>query len=80
VKCVIASSFARIHRKNLINFGILPIELEIEANVSDLISVKFDNENIKVTNVTKNIVYNLTCNLSKEEYDLIVAGGLLNTL
>ena len=80
VKCVIASSFARIHRKNLINFGILPIELDIEASISDLISIEFDDENIKVINKNVGKEYNIPCNLSKEEYELIMAGGLLNTL
>ena len=36
VKAVIAKSYARIHRKNLINFGILPL---IFSNPKDYIDV-----------------------------------------
>ena len=71
VKAVIASSFARIHKKNLINFGILPIELDIEAELYDDIKVEFDFNTIKVTNSTKNKVYTAPTNLSEEEYNLI---------
>jgi aconitate hydratase len=80
VKAVIASSFARIHKKNLINFGILPVELDIEADLYDDIKIEFDFDNIKVTNTTKSKVYTAPTNLSEEEYNLISAGGLLNTI
>ena len=80
VKAVIASSFARIHKKNLINFGILPVELEIDADVMDVISVDFNEDNIIVYNKTKNKLYTTVNTLSNEEYKLILAGGLLNTL
>lgn len=79
IKAVIASSFARIHKKNLINFGILPIELDIEASLLDDINVKFDRKTITVTNVTKNKTYTRECDLTDEEYELISKGGLLNT-
>ncbi len=79
IKAVIASSFARIHRKNLINFGIIPIELDIEADMYDEINVKFDRNTVWVTNKTKNKEYKATNNLSDEEYELIAVGGLLNT-
>ena len=79
IKAVIASSFARIHKKNLINFGILPIELDIEADLLDDINVSYDNENIKVTNKTKNKVYERPLDLTEEEMKLIEVGGLLNT-
>ena len=79
IKAVIASSFARIHKKNLINFGILPIELDVEADLLDDISISYDNKNIKVTNKTKNKVYERALDLTEEEMKLIEVGGLLNT-
>ena len=79
IKAVIASSFARIHKKNLINFGILPIELNIEADLLDVINVKFDRNNITVINETKNKTYNTSNPLTDDEYELISVGGLLNT-
>ena len=79
IKAVIASSFARIHKKNLINFGILPIEVKIEADLFDEINVKYDKENIFVTNITKNKTYKVENTLTDEEYNLISVGGLLNT-
>lgn len=79
IKAVIASSFARIHKKNLINFGILPIELNIEADLLDDIDVCFDDKLILVKNVTKNKKYSIVNTLTKDEMNLINCGGLLNT-
>lgn len=79
IKAVIAQSFARIHKKNLINFGILPIELDIEADLLDDIKVSWNKDIITVTNETKGKTYKKVCDLTEEEYKLIQAGGLLNT-
>lgn len=79
IKAVIASSFARIHKKNLINFGILPIELDVEAEVLDVFEIKWNEDKIIVVNKTKNKTYECVCNLTKEEINLIHCGGLLNT-
>ena len=79
IKAVIAASFARIHKKNLINFGILPIELDIEADLLDDIKVTWNEKEIKVINKTKNKEYSCSCDLTEEELKLINCGGLLNT-
>ena len=79
IKAVIAESFARIHKKNLINFGILPIELDIEASLLDEIEVNWNREKITVKNLTTGKVYIRDCDLTDEEYNLISVGGLLNT-
>ncbi|MBE6137338.1 MAG: aconitate hydratase [Erysipelotrichaceae bacterium] len=79
IKAVIAASFARIHKKNLINFGILPIELAIEADLLDEIEVVWNEKDIKVINKTKNKEYATSCDLTEEELSLINCGGLLNT-
>ena len=79
IKAVIAASFARIHKKNLINFGILPIELDIEADLLDEINVTWDFNTITVTNKTKNKTWTRANELTEDEYKLISLGGLLNT-
>ena len=91
VRAKIAKSFARIHRTNLINFGILPLvfanpsdyddvqqgdELEIPA-VRD--ALKAGNEVI-VRNVTRGTQYRTLHNLTQREVDILLAGGLLNTV
>ena len=76
IKAVIAASFARIHKKNLINFG---IELDIKADLFDEINVSYDKKKVVVKNITKNLVYEKENDLTDEEYNLIELGGLLNT-
>ena len=79
IKCVVAESFARIHKKNLMNFGILPIEAKFEADKFDTVEVTInDNWDIELKNITKNIVVNTHVTLTEEEQSLINAGGLLN--
>lgn len=89
VRAVIAKSFARIHRTNLINFGILPLtfvqqedyqaiaegdELEI-ANLSAMLS---NGRQLPVHNLTKGRVFAVMPGLSEREEQIVRAGGLLN--
>ena len=83
IKAVIATSFARIHRKNLINFGILPIETGEQIFAADLlddVKVSYDRNKIVISNLTKNVTCEINNNLSDEEYELIQCGGLLNKI
>ena len=83
IKAVVANSFARIHRKNLINFGILPIEIgeqKFTADLLDEVKISYDREKITISNLTKNLSLEIKNNLSDEEYDLIINGGLLNKI
>ena len=83
IKSVIANSFARIHRKNLINFGILPIELgekEFNADLLDDIKITHDKNQINIQNITKNTKLQVENLLNDEEYELIECGGLLNKI
>ncbi|MDN3506431.1 MAG: aconitate hydratase [Simkaniaceae bacterium] len=88
VRAVIAKNYARIHRKNLINFGVLPLEfanekdhdaidqedvLEIE-NVHDQIQARGP---IVVKNVTKGSPFETKNTLSEKEMKEVVAGGLI---
>ena len=88
VKAVIAKSFARIHKANLINNGIIPMEFKEESdyNSIDLVDdLAIDNikhflevGTVKVKNVTKGIEFEVTVNLTEKEIDVINAGGRLN--
>ena len=87
VKIVIAKSFARIHRTNLINFGILPLIFHDEKDFEKIslgITVSFDDIGRKLTKSTdiEGIVGGekmlFTHDLSPYEIDVIKAGGLLN--
>ncbi|AMX03365.1 aconitate hydratase [Microbulbifer thermotolerans] len=89
VRCVIAKSMARIHRRNLINFGILPLlfddpadydklaqdaELEIDAPMKQL----KPGQPVNIKNNTSGETIALRHDLSPEEIETIKAGGLIN--
>lgn len=89
VKAVVTKSFARIHKSNLINAGILPLtfckesdydkidqndELEL-ANIRDCI---VNDRPIMLKDVTKGIEIPVECDLSGRSKDILLAGGLLN--
>ena len=89
VKAIICKSFARIHRQNLINNGILPLCFVNEADydkidrddVLELPDIRNAVENgtkITVKNITKGAEYEVTCELSERGKGMILAGGLLN--
>ncbi len=88
IKAVIAKSFARIHRANLINFGIIPftfnykedynfIEEDDKVIIEGLTNALKNNE-ITLINKTKNKQILLSCDLSSRQLTIILAGGLLN--
>ncbi|WP_252224225.1 aconitate hydratase [Clostridium sp. ZBS2] len=88
VKAVIAKSFARIHKANLINNGIVPIEFKDSSDyekinlVDDLlienISDNLNNGVLKIKNLTKNSEFQVLVKLTSKEIDVIKAGGRLN--
>lgn len=90
IKAIFAVSFARIHRSNLINNGILP--LVIEANDQDffndqdsykIINIKEvveHNGKVKVINETTNEAIEASLTLSPREKVMINYGGLLNAI
>ncbi len=88
LQAVIAKSFARIHRANLINFGILPLlftsdddYMKIEQGdrilISDLRESINGAQRFKVENKTKKYIFEVTSNLNEREKELILNGGLL---
>ncbi len=89
VKIVITKSFARIHRSNLINAGILPFTFVNEADYDkisqgdellceNLIDSIKAGKNITVTNKTTGEHIECICDLSDRAKDIIIAGGLLD--
>ena len=88
VQIVIARSIHRIHRGNLINYGVLPL---LFVNESDYASVEqgdvLELENVlealgscdtlTVRNATKGTSFQVRSDLSKSELEILAAGGLL---
>lgn len=89
IKAVIAKSFARIHRANLVNFGILPLTFENENDyelfdqgdsieLPDIRNKLKSKAKIAAKNVTKNKEIKITHTLTPREIDILCVGGLLN--
>ena len=89
VKAVITKSFARIHKANLINSGILPLTFENEADYDkidlgdDLVleNIRDSVENggkVILKNKTKGVEIPLVSDYSERQRKLLLAGGLLN--
>ena len=90
IKAVLVKSFARIHRANLINAGILPLTFVNEAdydkiNQGDEIvladvraDVEADMTKLTVVNKTTGVEIPVLCELTGRTKDIILAGGLLD--
>ena len=89
VKAVICKSFARIHRENLINFGILPLvfkdakdydtlQSDDELRVMNLRSAIETETFFEVHNATQKTNITIMVDLDARERKLILAGGYLN--
>lgn len=90
IRGVIAKSFARIHKANLINSGIIPMEFE---NSSDYDMIEQEDElilenlfngiefgRIKIINKTKNHEFYVKAMFIEKEKEMILAGGKLNSI
>ena len=90
IKAVFALSFARIHRSNLINNGILPLVINqdgydfltnedeyILLNVKEAVE---NNQDIIVKNTKTNETITVELKLSSREKVMILQGGLLNAI
>jgi len=89
LRAVLAKSFARIHRQNLINFGILPLAF---ANPADYLSVEQGDQieiadihaslqpdsSFEVINRTRGHSYAAEHHLNQRQVDIVLAGGVLN--
>jgi aconitate hydratase len=88
IKGVIAKSFARIHKANLINFGIIPFEFQNPSDfellsqgtlitIENVVSSLKQGNKIMESIVDKNEVM-LNVELTKRQRDVLIDGGLLN--
>ena len=90
VKAVLVKSFARIHRANLINAGILPLTFVNEADYDNIAqgdelvladvrkAVSEGKTQLTVVNKTNGKEIPVLCELSGRTKDIILAGGLLD--
>ncbi len=88
IKAVVVKSFARIHKANLVNAGILPLTFVNPGDYDkitegDQLSLKglreavAQNQPIVLRNLTTGDEYQLACELSDRAREIILAGGLL---
>jgi len=90
IKAVIAKSFARIHKNNLINNGIVPLTFKDsndyitidafdELEIRDVMSHINSNE-IIVLNKTKSLKYTMNLDITERQVNMLKNGGLLNMI
>ena len=90
VKAVIAKSIERIHMDNLVNFGILPLLFETDADYESLQEgdelfyhcddASFASGVFTIENKTKSTTYRLRTPLNERQLEIVRAGGKLNFL
>lgn len=88
VKAVLAKSIERIHRSNLINFGILPLTFQDENDyekiqAGDELLIENINKylfqpSIRIINVSENYEFIVSHSLITRQIKIIQSGGLLN--
>ena len=89
IKAILTKSYARIHRSNLINFGVLPltfrdsdefskIEKGDQLRIEDLRKGLKANGLLIVENVTRKRSFEVLHGLNQREVEILLAGGLLN--
>ncbi len=86
---IIAKSFARIHKTNLVNFGILPmtfvnaadydkIKQEDVLEITDVRKALKAGNRLTVKNATQGYTFEAQFDLSPRQIDILLAGGQLN--
>lgn len=85
VKAVLAKSYARIHRSNLINVGILPLvilngdfDLNDEFEFNNLKHHVLNDEEFEVFNKSKNSLIRVKLSATQREREILIKGGYLN--
>ncbi|MDZ7358637.1 MAG: aconitate hydratase, partial [candidate division KSB1 bacterium] len=89
IKWVLTKSFARIHKANLINFGILPLTFQDPADynklemgdrlrIQNVIASLRANKPLVIENLTRKVNITAVYDLSERAKEIIIAGGLLN--
>jgi len=87
VKGVIAKSFARIHKANLVNFGLLPLTFadpavydaieQGDVLVADGVHAGIDGGRFAIRNESKGASFEVEIDLTERERTLLKAGGVL---
>ena len=82
VKAVLAKSFARIHRQNLINFGIVPIQIndEIYEKISEGDELRLDFSKLRDNLIVLNDCFTINTSFSLDDMESLLKGALLNRL
>lgn len=92
LRMVIAKSFARIHRMNLVNFGILPVifsdpsvydrlelgDVIVMENVRSQLAGSVNDRTLLLNIPKKKLTFNVTHTLFPRMIEVILAGGLTN--
>jgi aconitate hydratase len=88
LRVVVARGFARIHRQNLLNFGILPLEFTDPAEYEqlergDVLVLNDLHGNIRqgrvsIENRSRNRTFETCLAVSTRQTDVLLAGGLIN--
>ena len=89
VKAVLVRSFARIHRANLVNFGLLPLLFADPADydqvgqgdrlaIEDVPNQIRGGNVVTVKNLTRGTSFQAKHDLTQRDLEIILAGGLLN--
>lgn len=90
IKSVIAKSFARIHKQNLINNGIIPLDFVKDSDYDDIDVLddlvienardQIGNGIVKLKNITKDSEYELKLDITDRQKEMLEQGGLLNVI
>lgn len=89
IKAVVVKSFARIHRSNLINAGIVPFVFENEQDyekisqgddlvIENLIDAVKGSGRAVIKNLSNGAEISVLCELSERAKEIVLAGGLLS--
>jgi aconitate hydratase len=88
VRAVIVKSFARIHRANLINWGVAPlvfddpaawadVERDDRLRLEDLRTSLTSGRRVSIVNLRSGHRFTASCVLTPRERDILLAGGVL---
>jgi len=89
VKVVIAKSIERIHKANLINFAIVPVEFDNpddydkihsddKIQIPNLLDAITNSQKLEIINRSASTQFNGKLDLSDRDRNILLAGGLLN--
>lgn len=87
VKAVIVKSFARIHKNNLMNHGVIPLVFESSADYDKIelgdelcivnCPTQIKSKHLVIENKTKGFAFNTLLELSDDEVEMVLCGGQL---